>query len=492
MGERRMQLRADWRYIIEIELENFRIRMTKIIDEMFVKKDDVITDKQELEIKETGCEIQRNESNPVLEKIEAVADEIVADEVVADEIGVVAQAQMNTKIKNWSKQEWEIEDVMIKDQVSETIKYEDGKSQVRLGVENSNPMEQQADQTHGDKVTNKNLNVVDACGRLKGAYLIDVCEKFDTNYSMVFVDEILVYDPYGFRLLVMDFDCNLKHIKESITRAKDVMIRPKMWLANDGNYRKLRWFTAWKQDQLVEFLLPLEIFEALSQTSVPFGSGYIQFLDTTVAAEICEELFTLIPSHTELAVNRVEIFLNASGSHRPLKKLNLRLQAFIGATYTRVGLYMYRNHNGCDGGRLYYDGCCCIVVKGEVVAQGSQFSLKDLEIVVAQVELERVASLRGSISCFLEQANGKPKVSLVAVPYNMCRPFNLKMLLSSLQKVMYHSPEEEIALGPDCWLWDYLSRSEAVDEAVLNGFQLLVFLLMLMSWKKLGLQCQYF
>ena len=174
-------------------------------------------------------------------------------------------------------------------------------------------------------------------------------------------------------------------------------------------------------------------------------------------------------------MNRVEIFLNASGSHRPLKKLNLRLQAFIGATHSRVGLYMYRNHHGCDGGRLYYDGCCCVVVKGEVVAQGSQFSLKDLEIVVAQVELERVASLRGSISCFLEQANGKPKVSLVAVPYNMCRPFNLKMLLSSLQKVMYHSPEEEIALGPDCWLWDYLSRSEAVDEAVLNGFQLLVF-----------------
>lgn len=28
---------------------------------------------------------------------------------------------------------------------------------------------------------------------------------------------------------------------------KIIMIRPKMWLANDGNYRELRWFTAWKQ-----------------------------------------------------------------------------------------------------------------------------------------------------------------------------------------------------------------------------------------------------
>jgi NAD+ synthase (glutamine-hydrolysing) len=26
---------------------------------------------------------------------------------------------------------------------------------------------------------------------------------------------------------------------------------------------------------------------------------------------------------------------------------------------------------------------------------------------------------------------------------------------------MYHCPEEEIAFGPSCWLWDYLRRSRA-------------------------------
>ncbi|XP_022721778.1 glutamine-dependent NAD(+) synthetase [Durio zibethinus] len=333
----------------------------------------------------------------------------------------------------------------------------------------------------------------------------------------------------------MDFDCNLKHIKESIAEAKEagavirlgpeleitgygcedhfleldtvnhaweclkeillgdwtdgilcsigmpiikgseryncqvlcfnrkiVMIRPKMWLANDGNYRELRWFTTWKQkDQLVEFQLPPEISAALSQTSVPFGYGYIQFLDTAVAAEICEELFTPIPPHTELTLNGVEVFLNASGSHHQLRKLDLRLRAFIGATHTRGGVYMYSNQQGCDGGRLYYDGCCCVVVNGEVVAQGSQFSLKDVEVVVAQVDLDAVASLRGSISCFQEQASCKTRVSSVAVPYNICRPFNLKMLLSCPQKIIYHSPEEEIAFGPGCWLWDYLRRSGA-------------------------------
>ena len=28
-------------------------------------------------------------------------------------------------------------------------------------------------------------------------------------------------------------------------------------------------------------------------------------------------------------------------------------------------------------------------------------------------------------------------------------------------QINYHSPEEEIAFGPGCWLWDYLRRSGA-------------------------------
>ncbi|KAF5815929.1 putative NAD(+) synthase (glutamine-hydrolyzing) [Helianthus annuus] len=244
---------------------------------------------------------------------------------------------------------------------------------------------------------------------------------------------------------------------------KIIMIRAKMWLANDGNYRELRWFTAWKQkDQLEEFQLPSDIAEALLQKTVPFGYGLMQFLDTAVAAEICEELFTPIPPHTELALNGVEVFMNASGSHHQLRKLDLRIHAFIGATHTRGGVYMYSNHQGCDGGRLYYDGCACVVVNGDVVAQGSQFSLKDVEVVVAQIDLDAVASLRGSISSFQEQASCKKSVSSVDVPYKLCQPFNLQMSLSTpLKQISYHLPEEEIAFGPGCWLWDYLRRSGA-------------------------------
>lgn len=38
------------------------------------------------------------------------------------------------------------------------------------------------------------------------------------------------------------------------------------------------------------------------------------------------------------------------------------------------------------------DGCASVVVNGDVVAQGSQFSVKDVEVVIAQIDLEAVCT----------------------------------------------------------------------------------------------------
>lgn len=157
------------------------------------------------------------------------------------------------------------------------------------------------------------------------------------------------------------------------------------------------------------------------------------------------------------------MFLNASGSHHQLRKLDIRLNAIKGATIrTSGGVYMYSNQQGCDGGRLYYDGCCCVVVNGDVVAQGSQFSLKDVELLVAQVDLDAVTSSRGSISSFQQQASCAKNVPSITAPYRLCQSFNPRISVSSpLEEIKYHSPEEEIAFGPACWMWDYLRRSGA-------------------------------
>jgi len=63
-----------------------------------------------------------------------------------------------------------------------------------------------------------------------------------------------------------------------------LLIRPKLYLANDGNYRELRWFSAWKRlRQLDTLQLPECIKQVTGQETVPFGDGYLSFEDTWVA-----------------------------------------------------------------------------------------------------------------------------------------------------------------------------------------------------------------
>ncbi|KAG8100077.1 hypothetical protein GUJ93_ZPchr0013g34787 [Zizania palustris] len=284
----------------------------------------------------------------------------------------------------------------------------------------------------------------------------------------------------------MDFDTNLRNVKESIARAKAagaaVRVGPELELTGYGcEDHFLEQDTAahaWEclkdilscghtDGILCSIGMPV-IFKSVryncqitSQDTVPFGFGYIQFLDVSLAAETCEELFTANAPRIDLALNGVEVFVNASGSHHQLRKLNLRIDSMRNATLLCGGVYMYANHQGCDGGRLYYDGCCCIVVNGDVVAQGSQFSLKDVEVLDALVDLDAVSSYRASVSSFREQASHRRNIPFVKVPYKLCKPFQSGMIPTGPVEVTYNCPEEEIAFGPSCWLWDYLRRSRA-------------------------------
>ncbi len=67
-----------------------------------------------------------------------------------------------------------------------------------------------------------------------------------------------------------------------------LLIRPKLFLANDGNYRETRWFTRWQHGWVLQdFVLPPVIIAATrgEQRSAPIGPGMLQLNDTIIAAE---------------------------------------------------------------------------------------------------------------------------------------------------------------------------------------------------------------
>lgn len=246
---------------------------------------------------------------------------------------------------------------------------------------------------------------------------------------------------------------------------KILLIRPKTAMADQGNYRESRYFTAYRgtNRQTENLLLPTVFREKFDQASAPFGTEFLLLGDgSTIGCESCEELWTPRATHIELALQGVEIIGNGSGSHHELRKLNQRLELIVSATRKCGGVYLYANQRGCDGGRLYYDGGALIACNGSILAQASQFSLEDVEVITATVDLDDVRSYRASIpSIGIQAATLSRGCYIQCSDIQLVQDDDIMSMTTPLKSLRVHIPEEECCLGPACWLWDYLRRSGA-------------------------------
>lgn len=247
-------------------------------------------------------------------------------------------------------------------------------------------------------------------------------------------------------------------------------IRPKFCLANDGNYREMRYFTPWYIDpsepgfgELQEYVLPRVIHDVTAQKTVPIGIFAVSATDTVVGFETCEELFTPQAPHIAMSLDGVEIIANGSASHHQLRKLDKRIDLVGSATAKCGGVYLYANQKGCDGGRLYFDGCSMIWCNGAMVGQASQFEgLDEVEVLTATVCLSDVRSVRANFISRSYQAASSPTIPKIPAEICLCTEGDaqqLAMVPSVPRNPAVHTPMEEICLGPSGWLWDYLRRS---------------------------------
>jgi NAD+ synthase (glutamine-hydrolysing) len=279
------------------------------------------------------------------------------------------------------------------------------------------------------------------------------------------------------------YNCRILVYKRRI-----LLIRPKVALADSGNYRESRWFTAYQPPATTStttatqfgngndetIVLPTMYQQRFQQQTAPFGIQSVQLIcdnNITIGCESCEELWTPSATHISLSLQGIDIIGNGSGSHHELRKLDTRLSLAIEqATKKCGGVYCYSNQRGCDGGRLYYDGGAFIAVNGTLLAQASQFSLHDVEVISATIDIDEVRSYRAAIpSMGVQSANlfrdrtCSPYVSYSDGPV-IQHDVPRSIVPSPICPPRRYSPEEECCYGPACWLWDYLRRSGA------NGF----------------------
>jgi len=244
---------------------------------------------------------------------------------------------------------------------------------------------------------------------------------------------------------------------------KIILIRPKIAMADDGNYRESRWFTPWKKGYLLEdFILPNYVQKILKQEKTKIGVGIIRFLDCSYAPEICEEMWMPFSPSYDFCVNGVEIIGNSSGSHFQTNKQERRYEIVLNSSKKNGGVFLFSNLIGCDGGRMYFDGGSFITLNGHILNEGKRFMLQEIEVITAVVDLNEISSYRNSIKSRCMQAtentDGIPSfiiessiTNIIDFQYN---PFNWIIPKK-------YNENEELGLAPPCWLWDYLRRCGA-------------------------------
>lgn len=83
---------------------------------------------------------------------------------------------------------------------------------------------------------------------------------------------------------------------------------------------------------------------------------------------------------------------------------------------------------------------------------------------MATVDLQEVRSQRASFNSRSAQASIVERYEWIRIDVSLSPEGNgvdCDLRPTHPIQARYHTPQEEIALGPACWLWDYLRRSKA-------------------------------
>lgn len=160
----------------------------------------------------------------------------------------------------------------------------------------------------------------------------------------------------------------------------------KQFLAYRGIHYEPRWFKPWPTDQRKTI--------KLNGDQYPLGDFLFRLGDLRLGFEICEDAWVEDRPARRLVRRGAQVILNPSASHFAFGKVELRQRFILAATRELGATFVYTNHLGNEAGRAIYEGGSRIASGGEVVAIGSRFSLADVDLTTAVVDLDARADQR--------------------------------------------------------------------------------------------------
>jgi NAD+ synthase (glutamine-hydrolysing) len=197
---------------------------------------------------------------------------------------------------------------------------------------------------------------------------------------------------------------------------------PKTFLPGYKEYYEERWFSSARE--AVPGLLPL------AGSEVAFGTDLLFAVEgepgVVIGIEICEDLWAPIPPSSTLAIAGATVILNPSAGNDLVAKADYRRQLVAQQSARTLCAYAYANagvHESTTD--LVFGGHLLVAENGVVVAESERFR-REGELVVVDVDTDRLRVERARQTSFAEAVHGTPgahrTVWLQPIPVEPSRP----------------------------------------------------------------------
>lgn len=139
---------------------------------------------------------------------------------------------------------------------------------------------------------------------------------------------------------------------------------------------------------------------------VPFGMNLLFTCDKlgiTIAAEICEDLWTAIPPSSEHALAGANVIVNLSASNETTGKAAYRRELVKSQSARLYAAYLYAcSGEGESTTDLVFAAHNLIAENGTILAESERFFSN---LLVTEIDLQRLRSERRRVTCFASQEN---------------------------------------------------------------------------------------
>ena len=175
---------------------------------------------------------------------------------------------------------------------------------------------------------------------------------------------------------------------------------PKSLLPNYKEYYEARWFTPGDYGRL-------DAVELAGQTA-PFGTDILFRLsgndEAVVGVEVCEDLWLPLAPHEHQALAGATVLVNLSASNEVLGKADWRRMMALSESGRCAAAYCYVSAGmGESSNEVVYGGQAIIAENGTLLRESTRLG-REPEMIVADIDLERLAHDRRTMTTFVDQA----------------------------------------------------------------------------------------